>query len=87
MKMLWNNVGGKKEKTQKFQCFFLVGDNFGSSEDSSTIEYIEHGLIDLVYFKKCNLTLAVSPTCAQHNPFAYLLKSLANWQRIILPEI
>ena len=27
------------------QLFFLVGNNFGSSEDSSTIEYTEHGLI------------------------------------------
>ena len=27
IKMLWNNVGGKKENTLKIQFFFLVGDN------------------------------------------------------------
>ncbi len=27
LKMLWNNVGGKKEKTLKVRFFFLVGDN------------------------------------------------------------
>ncbi len=38
--------------------------------------------------KKCNLTLAVSPTCPQHMSFAYVLapfyyKSVVNWQRIL----
>ncbi len=37
------HVGGKKIKL-KYQFFFLIGEKFISSEDSSPIEYTESGL-------------------------------------------
>ncbi len=48
----------KKKKKPKCQLFFLVGNNFNSSEDSLTIVYTEDGLILLPTkekVSKCNI--------------------------------
>ena len=44
----YSNVGGKNKKNAWMSFFFLVGNNFGSLEDSSTIKCTEHGLTEFI---------------------------------------
>ncbi len=41
----------KNKKSWNVNFFFLVGNNFSSSEDSSPIEYSAHGLREILIFK------------------------------------
>ncbi len=57
------HVGGKNKIKLKCQFFFLVGDNFISSEDSSPVEYTESGLkADWKILRKTLNAIILTPT-------------------------
>ncbi len=63
----FKNVGGKNKKKLGCQLFFLIGNIFCSSEDSSTIEYTEGGpTLGLASLGKHQESLEINNSPAAH---------------------